>query len=365
MNNRIMKTAVALVALVPALAAAQSMPRATREKSWMWTFSGSATFLDASLKDFLGSGAPESRFANTATPTAVYPGAEVQLGYNFTEQLAVSAGLGGATGSGIRFLTPFADLTYNVNLNAQTSPFFTAGSEITRIDGQNKRTTHSNWGAHVGVGIRRMLSDNVALRLEGRAKFDGYQEVPMSKNTVLNPMALIGLTYFVGRHDAQVVMAPRTDTIRTVRVDTIRSVRRDTIRSVRVDTVIKAPAFYDADQVILRVQFRTDRAELLEISYPVLDTVAAAIKATAGSKWQVEGHTDSVGTAAYNKTLSRARAQTVVDYLASKGVDRSIMTAEGFGSDRQVFSNTTAEGRAQNRRVQLRRIPPPPTVKVP
>ena len=147
-------------------------------------------------------------------------------------------------------------------------------------------------------------------------------------------------------------------------MDTLRTVRRDTIRTVRVDTVTRA-ATYDTDQVILRVQFRTDRAELLAISHQVLDTVAAAIRATPNSRWQVEGHTDSVGTDAYNKTLSRARAQSVVDYLVSKGVDRGIMTVEGFGFDRQVFSNTTAEGRAQNRRVQLRRIPPAPAVRVP
>ena len=130
------------------------------------------------------------------------------------------------------------------------------------------------------------------------------------------------------------------------------------------DTV-RIPAPSSVDQVILRVQFRTDSATLLAISGPVLDTVAAAIRETPGSRWQVEGHTDNTGSAAENKALALARAQSVVDYLVSKGVDRSILTAQGFGPDRPVFSNSTDAGRAQNRRVQLRRIPPPPTTRVP
>jgi OOP family OmpA-OmpF porin len=79
----------------------------------------------------------------------------------------------------------------------------------------------------------------------------------------------------------------------------------------------------------------------------------------------VEGHTDNVGTPAYNEKLSHARAKTVVDYLVSKGVDRGILEAMGWGEKRPIFSNSTVEGRAANRRVQLRRIPKPPTVQVP
>lgn len=115
------------------------------------------------------------------------------------------------------------------------------------------------------------------------------------------------------------------------------------------------------DQLILRVQFRTNTSSLLPISRPVLDSIATAIVATPGSHWEVQGHTDSRGSAELNRRLGQARAQTVADYLVSKGVPRGTMTATGFGPDQPVAPNTTLEGRAQNRRVQLRRIPPPPT----
>ena len=179
----------------------------------------------------------------------------------------------------------------------------------------------------------------------------------MSKRTAFNPMVALGLSYFVGGRQppaAPIAVAPPRPRVDTVTVTRVR-VETVTVMRERVDTVrIEEP------QLVLRVQFRTNVAELLRISRPVLDTIALAIIATPNSRWDVQGHTDSIGTAEANRILAQARAQTVVDYLVSKGVDRSILIATGVGLDRPVFSNSTVYGRAQNRRVQLRRIPPPP-----
>lgn len=67
----------------------------------------------------------------------------------------------------------------------------------------------------------------------------------------------------------------------------------------------------------------------------------------------VEGHTDSVGSDAYNQGLSERRAQSAVSYLVSKGVDASRLQPTGYGESKPVATNDTAEGRAQNRRVDL------------
>jgi len=68
----------------------------------------------------------------------------------------------------------------------------------------------------------------------------------------------------------------------------------------------------------------------------------------------VEGHTDSVGTDAYNQRLSQRRAASVREYLVAHGVSASRLSVAGFGEAKPVASNTTADGRAQNRRVELR-----------
>ncbi|MDO8665402.1 MAG: OmpA family protein [Gemmatimonadales bacterium] len=124
--------------------------------------------------------------------------------------------------------------------------------------------------------------------------------------------------------------------------------------------LIQLPA-NEADQMVLRVQFVTNTATLMARSLPLLDSIAVAIVATGGSRWEVQGHTDSRGSAELNRRLSQDRAQSVADYLVSKGVPRANMTATGFGPAQPVGPNTTLVGRAANRRVQLRRLPPAPT----
>ncbi len=362
MYIRMLKIACALALCWPALATAQQRPAQDTERhragSWELSASGGFQLLDTSLRDFLTSGAPEYRFANAVTASRGLPSATARLGYNFTRVFGISASVGGAMGTGMTYLNPAAAFTFTGNVDASTNPFLLIGTGFTRIDGQNGRTTHSTWGADVGAGIRQMLSRNLALRLEGRMGFAHYNEVPMSKHATYSPLVQLGLSYFVGGGtNPQLVTYAAPSAPSPGRVDTVRSMLVDTLR-------LTSPGL-SSDQVILRVQFQTDRAELLPISGPVLDTVAAAIKTTPNSRWQVEGHTDNIGTVEYNRVLSQARAQSVVDYLVSHGVDRGILTAQGYGFDRPVFSNSTVEGRAQNRRVQLRRIPPPPTVPVP
>jgi OOP family OmpA-OmpF porin len=86
----------------------------------------------------------------------------------------------------------------------------------------------------------------------------------------------------------------------------------------------------------------------------VLNLVAETLLKYPEIKVEVQGHTDSDGAAEYNESLSARRAQTVSDYLASKGVDAGRMTVRGYGELQPVADNTTAAGKAQNRRVVLR-----------
>jgi outer membrane protein OmpA-like peptidoglycan-associated protein len=67
----------------------------------------------------------------------------------------------------------------------------------------------------------------------------------------------------------------------------------------------------------------------------------------------VEGHTDSQGTVSGNQDLSQRRAQVVRDYLVSRGISADRLTSQGFGSTRSIADNASAEGRADNRRVEI------------
>ena len=70
-------------------------------------------------------------------------------------------------------------------------------------------------------------------------------------------------------------------------------------------------------------------------------------------KVEVDGHTDSTGTAAYNMTLSEKRAEAVKKYFVDQGIDPNRLTTKGFGITKSAASNKTKEGRAKNRRVEL------------
>ena len=103
------------------------------------------------------------------------------------------------------------------------------------------------------------------------------------------------------------------------------------------------------------VNFITDSAELTPGSKRVLNRVANSLKEWSEVDVEIEGHTDNVADDAYNMDLSQRRAESVRAYLISRGVSASRLTAKGYGETRPVASNNTPEGRAHNRRVELRK----------
>jgi outer membrane protein OmpA-like peptidoglycan-associated protein len=101
------------------------------------------------------------------------------------------------------------------------------------------------------------------------------------------------------------------------------------------------------------VYFDFDKATIKPEGMAVLDQAAALLQKHERVVVEVAGHTDSVGSDAYNQGLSERRANSVKDYLTSKGVTATRLTARGYGEAQPVASNDTDEGRAENRRVEL------------
>jgi outer membrane protein OmpA-like peptidoglycan-associated protein len=89
----------------------------------------------------------------------------------------------------------------------------------------------------------------------------------------------------------------------------------------------------------------------------VLDKVSATLAEYDKTVIEVAGHTDSVGSDAYNQQLSERRANSVASYLSGHGVDRSRMVTIGAGEGHPVAANDTDAGRAQNRRVEITIVP--------
>lgn len=220
MRMRVVLAAGALAAIVPALAAAQQRPAtpparpapqpaarpaaqpaqrpaarpaaaaAHREGSIELSVGGGVFAVDQALNGYLD----QVNIADPAPGRFMFGGVG-RLGYNLTSKLGLSVGSGFGVGNGASLLSPFGALTYTLDLNKKMSPFFTVGAGLTRFSGNSNKIT-ATYGAHAGVGIRSMLGENMALRVEGRMAYENYEE--NGGMTAFNGAATVGLSYFMG-----------------------------------------------------------------------------------------------------------------------------------------------------------------------
>ncbi len=106
--------------------------------------------------------------------------------------------------------------------------------------------------------------------------------------------------------------------------------------------------------VFKNLQFETGKAIIRQVSFTSLDALAGLMKRKPEFRLIIDGHTDNMGAAAMNLTLSKKRAKAAKDYLIAKGVEESRITSNGYGMTKPVSTNKTPEGRAQNRRVEFK-----------
>ena len=103
-----------------------------------------------------------------------------------------------------------------------------------------------------------------------------------------------------------------------------------------------------------KIQFDDNRATIGSASFELMDGIGAVItKNPQIKRIRIEGHASAEGSRRHNRTLSAARARSVMKYLRDHGVPAGELVAIGYGSDRPIADNTTAEGREQNRRVEF------------
>jgi outer membrane protein OmpA-like peptidoglycan-associated protein len=101
------------------------------------------------------------------------------------------------------------------------------------------------------------------------------------------------------------------------------------------------------------IQFEFNKAVLLSMNRELLSRIAGILLTSKGYSMTVYGHTDDVGSEAYNQELSERRAQAVRDYLVEAGIGREIIATKGFGKTKPLVARRTPEARAKNRRVEV------------
>jgi OOP family OmpA-OmpF porin len=240
--------------------------------------------------------------------------------------------------------------------------------------------------ATVGGGVQYNMSDRLALRGEIAARYDHDNNTENNlaqalgydikrKSGFTDGIVSVGLTYSFGGHaappaaPAPAVAPPPAPDCHSLD-DDHDGVNNcdDRCPDTAAGTVVGPDGCPQKVVIDLRgVNFKFDRPKKGEhnidptLAVPTSDSIAIldqavdALKRYPDIKVELDGHTDSVGTDQYNQGLSERRAQIVSDYLTSHGVDASRITAvKGFGESAPIDTNSTKEGRARNRRTELK-----------
>jgi outer membrane protein OmpA-like peptidoglycan-associated protein len=182
---------MALAAALPALAAAQQQAPVAphRDGSWELSVGAGGTYLDHQVQLLIGSG-------GVSNPGRIIPGGVVRLGYNLGEMWNLSVGSGAGYGSTALVIQPFAAVTWTPNINARTSPFLTLGGGITTVRWKGFRAT-SQYGGHLGAGVRHMLGEKMALRVEAREQYEKFSAKAFG-NAAFEGIATVGFSWFLG-----------------------------------------------------------------------------------------------------------------------------------------------------------------------
>jgi OOP family OmpA-OmpF porin len=104
------------------------------------------------------------------------------------------------------------------------------------------------------------------------------------------------------------------------------------------------------------ITFKLDSADIESASEATLQRALQALRDDDTARVEIAGHTDSQGTADYNRKLSEDRANAVASWLRARGIDGRRLTSRGYGATRPVAPNTDEAGRARNRRIEFVRV---------
>lgn len=186
------------------------------------------------------------------------------------------------------------------------------------IDGMNKTATYGGVGALAGAAAGALIAG------------DGNRGKGALIGAVLAGGAGAGYGYYADKQEAE-------------------------LRQQLAGTGVDIQREGDSIKLIMpgSITFKTNSSDIASNFYSPLNQVSASLKQYDKTTISVVGHTDNTGPRQYNINLSQQRAQNVAQYITSQGVDGHRLMTQGAGPDQPVASNSTEEGRLQNRRVEI------------
>lgn len=269
----------------------------------------------------------------------------LRAGYNFTKNIGIEGYAHyvptqiTGTNEDVNFIGYGIEGLYHFLPDGKLVPFLAVGVGGVHYSKANEDTTgdkRDKITADYGAGLKYFVTENIALRADVRhvIPFDSINN---------DLLYTVGLSFsFGGAKKVVEEVKPEP-------------VAPPVVEEVKPAPVVEEPKpeILEKGRTTLKVLFDFDKAVIKKNSFQDVDNLAAVMKQYPDLNVTIEGHTDSIGTAAYNKKLSQQRADAVKKYMVEKsGIDAKRLTAKGFGEEKPIVSNKTKEGRAQNRRVE-------------
>jgi OmpA-OmpF porin, OOP family len=272
-----------------------------------------------------------------------------------------------------------------LNRNDLFSPYLTAGigaeSNVlvpgNSLTNQTKLMTQAGVGTYINLWRSSDGTSGFSLRPEVKARWDN----PGKDDHLIDYIALVGFQYSFGGSPTPAPAAPaptppppvsQAAPAPAAAPATPPDSDHDGVPD-NIDQCPNTPPGVQVDAVgcplkgsitLEGVNFEHNSSALTAASHSPLDTIAEGLRKHRRLEVEIQGHTDSTGSPAYNLKLSQRRADAVRDYLVNTGVSPDQLVTKGYGQTQPIASNKTAEGRAKNRRVVLYVISNPGDVKV-
>ena len=272
-------------------------------------------------------------------------------GYNFTDTLALELNadyLGdydtsfNNNGATQRYSDSILAISlspmYRLAIKQEFDIFFKAGPAYIMHDDEDDVVLA------LGIGAEKQLSDDWALRVEYQYFDDFDDKIIQDLNSNL---VTVGLSYNFGTGNTTASAAAAAATASMTQAPS-EPITEPVVVEEEKTTVVVTKAHTES---FSQGMFETNSTELSTDGKIALVPLIEVLKAHPQSTVEVVGHTDSTGAAEYNMMISKKRAAAVAAHIEEQGIDADRITATGEGEENPVASNDTAEGRAQNRRV--------------
>ncbi|TVU61144.1 OmpA family protein [Vibrio atlanticus] len=279
-------------------------------------------------------------------------GAGIYSGYNFNDKFGIELSsdfLGdyktsfSKNGTTAAFSDPLIAISltpmYRLAVQQEFDVFFKAGPAYISHGGEDDVVLSA------GIGLEKQLSSDWALRVEYQY-FDDFDDNYVQD---LNSNLLsVGVSYNFGTGNTTASAAAATASAVAVTQAPSEPITEPAVVVEEKTTVVVTKAQTESYS---QEMFATNSTELSTDGKIALMPLVEVLKAHPQSTVDVVGHTDSTGAAEYNMMISKKRAAAVAAYIEEQGIEADRITASGEGEENPIASNDTAEGRAQNRRV--------------